>query len=282
MTHCFRLCGLGTVPPVIRLLSYNIHRCVGVDRRLSPERIAEVVAACDPDIVALQEVDVGRARSHGVDQAEAIARSLNMEPHFHPSLHVADERYGNAILTRDPASPVRAGLLPKRFAWPRQEARAAQWVAVQVAGVELQVINTHLGLRGAERLAQARDLLGPQWLGHPDCLDPAVLVGDLNAVPRSRAFRALAEGLDDTRRAARATRKQATFPSRLPLLRLDHIFTRGAVTVHSAASIRTRLTRVASDHLPYLVELSVRPIPDSATVASTTGHAPVAERTRAT
>jgi endonuclease/exonuclease/phosphatase family metal-dependent hydrolase len=63
-----------------------VHRCVGVDGRLSPERIAEVIASCQADIVALQELDVCRARTGGVDQAHMIARRLGMEMHFHPAL----------------------------------------------------------------------------------------------------------------------------------------------------------------------------------------------------
>ena len=75
-----------------RILTYNVHRCVGVDGRLSPERVAEVIAAADPDIVALQEVDVRRARTGGIDQAEVLARELGMQMHFHPALRVLEER----------------------------------------------------------------------------------------------------------------------------------------------------------------------------------------------
>ena len=55
----------------VRLMTYNVHRCVGVDRKLDIDRVADVIAACRPDVVALQELDVGRARTRGVDQALA-------------------------------------------------------------------------------------------------------------------------------------------------------------------------------------------------------------------
>ena len=58
---------------MLRILSYNVHRCLGIDGQLSPARIAEVIASCEADIVALQEIDVKRARTRGVDQAQAIA-----------------------------------------------------------------------------------------------------------------------------------------------------------------------------------------------------------------
>lgn len=84
-------------------MTYNVHGCVGMDGKLAPERIASrVIARHTPDIVALQELDVGRRRSNGVDQAELIARRLEMEQIFSASLHVEEGRYGNAILTHLP------------------------------------------------------------------------------------------------------------------------------------------------------------------------------------
>jgi len=50
-------------PAPLRIMTYNVHRCVGVDGRADPRRIAEVIAAYQPDIVALQELDVGRLRT---------------------------------------------------------------------------------------------------------------------------------------------------------------------------------------------------------------------------
>ena len=88
-----------------RLLTYNVHRCVGVDRQLDVARIAGVIADLEPDIVCLQELDVGRARTGGVDQAHAIAERLDMSFHFHPAMRVEEELYGDAILTRLPETP---------------------------------------------------------------------------------------------------------------------------------------------------------------------------------
>ena len=55
-----------------RIMTYNVHRCVGVDRKLDVDRVAAVIAEYEPDVVALQELDVHRARTRGVDQAYAI------------------------------------------------------------------------------------------------------------------------------------------------------------------------------------------------------------------
>src|ERR671910_2892610 len=106
-TSCRPAPSLRTTVP--RILTYNVHRCMGVDGRLSPARIAEVIASCNPDIVALQELDVGRVRTGGVDQAHAIAEELGMQMHFHPAFQVMEEAFGDAILTTRPSKLVKAG-----------------------------------------------------------------------------------------------------------------------------------------------------------------------------
>ena len=95
-----------------RILTYNVHRCVGTDRRLDVGRVADVIAALKPDIVALQELDVGRARTGGVDQAHAIAQRLAMTFHFNAALRVEEEQYGDALLTALPERLIKAGPLP--------------------------------------------------------------------------------------------------------------------------------------------------------------------------
>lgn len=234
-----------------RILTYNVHRCLGVDGKLDPARIAAVIAACQPDIVALQELDVGRKRTGGVDQAQLIADQLGMQMHFHPAMRVMEELYGDAILTARPSRLVKAGPLPLRA---RAEPRGALWAAVQAQGGEVQVINTHLGLRGLERLNQVQALLGPDWLGGPKCTAPFILLGDFNAVPHSRAYKRLAARLRDAQAAPLVHRAQPTFPGRMPVLRIDHVFVSAGVEVTRAEPIRTPLARRASDHLPLLVE----------------------------
>ena len=238
-----------------RILTYNVHRCLGTDGRLSPARIADVIAAYEPDVVALQELDVGRVRTGGIDQAHAIAQALGMQVHFHASLKVLEEEYGNAILTHRPSHLVKAEALPGWARKPGLEPRGALWAEIQIGGTGVQVINTHLGLRRHERLAQIEALLGPRWLGHQACREPVILVGDLNATPRSRAYRRLASQLWDAQ--ARLPKPRATFPSRLPFLRIDHVFVSRSIRVMRVETVRTPLARVASDHLPLLVEFQV-------------------------
>ena len=242
-----------------RIVTYNVRRCLGTDGRLEPGRIAEVIASCDPHIVALQELDVGRARTGGVDQAEAVAAALGMQMHFHPALRVFDELYGDAILTTRPSKLVKAGALPAPH-HQDLEPRGALWVTAQVGGRNFEVVNTHLGLRGMERLLQVDALLGPDWIGAALPASPLMLVGDFNAVPSSRAYRRIVRRLRDAQALA-VGRPRPTFPSRLPFLRLDHVFVNAGVEVVRVETIRTPVSRVASDHLPLLVEFRVLSAP---------------------
>jgi endonuclease/exonuclease/phosphatase family metal-dependent hydrolase len=242
---------------VPRILTYNVHRCLGTDGRLSPARIADVIAAYEPDVVALQELDVGRVRTGGVDQAHAVAQALGMHVHFHASMRVLEEEYGNAILTHRPSKLVKAGALPGLPGNPRLEPRGALWACVNIGGTDMQIINTHLGLRRHERLAQVNALLGPHWLGHRTCREPVILLGDFNATPRSRAYQRLVSHLRDAQTQVRLAKPKATFPSRLPMLRIDHAFVSREIRVQRVETVRTPLARVASDHLPLLVEFQI-------------------------
>lgn len=268
----------------LRVLTYNVRRCLGVDRRYAPERIAALVARTKADVVALQELDVNRLRSGGVDQALAIARALRMTHHFHPAMRVVEELYGDAILTHLPMRLVKAGALPgsRRPLW--EEPRGALWVEITHAGAPVQVVNTHLGLMPGERVAQAAALLGPEWLGRDDCRGPVILLGDFNARPSSAAYRVLTGTLRDAQLAG-GRRPRPTFPGRWPTLRIDHVFVRGGIEVADIRVVDDAEATVASDHLPLCADLLIPPHPVDAPAARasatgvTQGPAPAREVT---
>lgn len=236
----------------LRVLTYNIHSCRGTDGRYLPERIARVIAACRAHVVALQEVDVHRARSSHLDQAHRLAHYLRMEYQFHPSFQVEEECYGNAVLSVLPLRLVKAGPLPgPRFLEPR----GVLWVAVEWQGRSWQILNTHLGLAPGERHQQLRALMSEEWLNHPDCRKPVVLCGDLNTHPRSGLCRRLRRHLADATTCARRRHVRATFPSRFPLVRLDHIFVSPGIEVLDAEVHDSPLAQTASDHLPLVAEV---------------------------
>lgn len=240
-----------------RIVSYNVRHCRGRDGVVSPSRIAEVIAVCEPDIVALQELDVGRLRSARVDQAVAIAEELKMMVHFHPAFKVMEELYGDAILTALPSKLVKAGPLPGLKRRPRLEPRGALWTEVSIAGTALQVINTHLGLLASERAAQVGALLGADWLAAAMRQGPVLLAADLNAPPWGRSYRRLAAALHGHKPQQRTISVPATFPSCLPLLRIDHVIASPSVRIKAMTAPRSRLAKEASDHLPLVVDFEI-------------------------
>jgi len=240
-----------------RIVTYNVHRCVGNDRRLDVARIAHVLAALNPDIVALQELDVRRRRTGHVDQAHEIAQRLEMSCHFHPAFRVEEELYGDAILTSLPERMIKVGPLPGYDRIKALEPRGALWIEVQVEGRPLQVINTHLGLVPREQQIQAAHLAGPAWLGHDDCRAPTILLGDFNATASSIVYRTLTSRLEPARRLAARKQPTSTFPSPLPVLRIDHLFVTPDIQVHEVSAPFDPLTRVASDHLPLVMDFDL-------------------------
>ncbi len=242
----------------LRIMSYNIHSCLGMDGVLAPERIARVIAQHHPDIVALQEVDVGKGRTGGVDQARVIAECLEMTYHFSPTVRVEEELYGDAILTHLPMRLVKAGPLPGLPGRPHLEPRGALWVVITVGGRAIQCINTHLGLFPKERLLQAEALLGSEWLAHPDCRFPVLVCGDFNATPGSPICQLMQNLLVDAQLQGINKRPMNTFCGRYPVARIDHVYTSPGIEVVDFEVPANELAQVASDHLPLVVTLRLK------------------------
>lgn len=244
-------------PRHLRVMTYNVHSCIGMDGKLSPHRIARVIAQYRPDVVALQELDVGKERSGNVDQAHAISEYLQMTFHFQPAIHVEEEQYGNAILSHLPLKLVKAGnypLLPDR---PHLEPRGVIWVEITLNNKKVQVINTHLGLSFSERKKQVSTLLGDKWLSKAKSLGPVVLCGDFNAFPNSAVHKKISEVFNDAQTVCLNKPTKNTFFGRFPTVRIDHIFIDSSTKALSVNVPRTHQTRNASDHLPLIVDLKV-------------------------
>lgn len=246
----------------LRLMTYNVHGCRGMDGRYSVERIARVIARERPDVVCLQELDHRRTRSGGVDQAREIAMRLEKEYHFHSVREAADGLFGDAILSALPLHLVRAAPLPAIESRLELEPRGVLWVEVDAAGHRVQILNTHLSISERERRLQADALVGPEWLGDPRCEGPLLLAGDFNATSTSYTGRRLSTVLRDTahgRVRATGEPRPLTWSGRMPVLRIDHVFASGHFEVDRLEVPRTRLTRTASDHLPLVVDLTWHP-----------------------
>jgi len=240
----------------VKVMTYNVHSCRGRDHKVSTSRIAEIIAASGAEIVALQELDAGLPRSGFVDQAQAIADQLKMHCHFSPCWWLEEGRYGNALLSRYPLSLKKAEGLPTLDSPETLEPRGVIWAETAAGDRRIQVFNTHLGLRKKERRLQIDRLTGPEWLGHPDCRPPIIFCGDLNALPNSYVVRSVRGILMDVQLRANG-RPRNTYPSRLPLVRIDYVFASKDIGVRSAAVPRSDFARTASDHLPLVVEIIV-------------------------
>lgn len=225
----------------MRIVSYNIHGCVGTDGRRDPGRIAAVLAALEPDLVLLQEVDSRLSRG-GLDQAMLLGRALGMAVVEGPLLREHRGHYGNAVLSRWPVrhraeGPYRAqGFEPR--GWLLVE-------AVPPGGWSWRALVTHLDLCGRARTAQLAELAALVAAQTA----PFLLAGDLN---EWRPWRRRLAGLP---RALDLLEPQPTFPARLPVLALDRIGVKGAAVRVKARVDRSPLARKASDHLPLWAEL---------------------------
>jgi endonuclease/exonuclease/phosphatase family metal-dependent hydrolase len=220
----------------VRIVSYNLHRCIGLDARKDVGRIAAVLQETNADVIALQEAEAVHRDGRLACQIEDLAQRLGMQAIHGPTIVGHQGRYGNGLLTRLPAgAPDRLDLSHRR-----REPRGALIVDLDVPGSgRLRVACTHLGLRAAERTAQVGALLE-----RLDGAAPLVLIGDLNEwFPGSRLLARLA-------RRFGAGPRPATYPSFRPLLALDRVFVTPSAALRSAHAHRSRLSRIASDHLP--------------------------------
>ena len=129
------------MPNSLRIITYNIHRCIGGDHKLSPERISDVIAAHRPDIVALQEVDCGQVRPALYDQAAIIAERLSF-----PEVWIERERCGNAIVSRYPMKRVKAGGL-----WPPMQSQSTRCIC-QTLPHAVSAGESYRAIEGQERV----------------------------------------------------------------------------------------------------------------------------------
>lgn len=234
----------------VRVATYNIHRSRGLDRRTRPARIAAVLAAIAPDIVALQEV-VGPGPS-GAGHAAEIGAALGMGGIMAPTREFRRHAFGNVVLSR---FPVREhGQLD--LSWKTSEPRNSQRVAIDLGGQRLlQVYNVHLGTALFERRHQAPRLAS--WIHDARVAGPKIVLGDFNEWGRGLVDDVLARRLESVNLFPHLKRRR-TYPGLFPVLHLDHIYFEGDIEIRRIELPRTRLSLVASDHLPLVADIRVR------------------------
>nr|WP_211113741.1 endonuclease/exonuclease/phosphatase family protein [Azospirillum picis] len=232
----------GMVP--LRVATWNVHSCVGLDARFAPDRVAQVIRDLDVDLIGLQEVGWHHRGEAGMDQFAFLERNTGLKAYAGPTKHSERAHYGNALLTR---LPVRS-METMDISVGKREPRGAIDAVLEIEGRAVRVIVAHLGLDPWERAKQVGDIV-ERVAKQPEL--PTLFMGDLNEwTPSSPRLRHLAASFVDVA-------NPRSFHARMPTLRLDRIYVTGGLQIPAFEVVRSVLTRRASDHLPVRATLAV-------------------------
>lgn len=241
----------GAEPVRLRVLSYNLHHCEGLDGKLDLERIAGVIRAVEPDLVALQEVDRGAKRTGSVDQPAELARLTKMQVAFGGNIDLQGGQYGNAVLSRFPIVRHKNHLLPNVGGGEQRGVLEVE-VELKDAAEHLLFFATHLDHRrdDGQRIASAQAI---NELALAQAKLPALLAGDLNATPESKTLAEFA------RQWAIASDKPLfTFPANRPTQQIDFVLFRPRDR-WKVVEVKVVDEAVASDHRPIFAVLELTP-----------------------
>ena len=238
----------------MRVVTYNVHKCRGLDGRTSAARIAEVLGEVEADVIALQEV-----MGH---QAEAIAAHLKMDFALGENRQHRGYAYGNMVLSRHPIRTSRNYDLSVHG----REERGCLRADVDVEGAVLHVFNVHLGTAFIERRVQGRKLVAPELLNDTELERPRIVMGDFNEWTQGLATRLLRQHLESVDVRTHLQRSR-TYPGLLPFLHLDHIYYDPVLQLERLLLCRSRKALVASDHLPLIGEFRWASVPTSDSAA---------------
>lgn len=233
----------------LRVMTYNIHVGVGMDKKLDLQRIAAVINAEHPDLVGLQEVDRGVQRTQRIDEIVELAKLTRMDYAFAFNLAYQGGQYGVAILSR---LPIKA--TEHRHFKNLREAERRGFIRAEVTfhGRKLNFVTTHLDYQFDDgRLFETQQLLGAL----KDIEGPLIIVGDFNDIPVGQSYKLMRENFEDAWMQEQSSDTGFTYPADKPAKRIDYIFLRrtDALSTKRAWVVNTR----ASDHIPVVADLEV-------------------------
>ncbi|MBI2817157.1 MAG: endonuclease/exonuclease/phosphatase family protein [Acidobacteria bacterium] len=240
----------------LRVATYNIHKCKGLDRRIRPERIVAVLRGIDADIIALQEVLSFESGLRHENQARFIAEELGFYSAFGHTCHMRGGRYGNLLLTRFPIDISHNYDISSPR---RREPRGCLRADVQLKTTMLHVFNLHLGTGYVERRYQAKRLLKESIFERHVLRGPRIVLGDFNEWTRGAVSKFLASNFSAADLRKHLNRSK-TYPGVLPFLHLDHIYFDPVLRLERLTLCRDRTALIASDHLPLVADFSIESV----------------------
>ena len=235
----------------VRVATYNVHKCRGLDGRVRPERIVGVLRELNADIIALQEVLSLSGNQCGDDHAQFIAGELGFRHCFGENRKHAGRMYGNALLSRFPWTRACNYDISISGHEPRGCLRANITLP---GGPQLHLFNVHLGTSFRERRLQARRLISPEILNRPDLRGVRIVLGDFNEWTTGTTTRMLRAHFASPDLRTNRTR---SYPGLFPILHLDHIYFDSALSLRHLTVHKSLRALVASDHLPFVMDLSL-------------------------
>ena len=239
--------------PVFRVATYNTHKCRGIDGRIRPFRVAEVLREIDADVVALQEVVSLTGGRREQDQAQYLADAVGLEFRIGETRKLRGAAYGNVVLSRFPVKQVEIYDLTAS----RREPRGCIRCDLEIAhGRIIHVFNIHLGTGYIERRRQARMLMSREVLLSPSLKHPRLLLGDFNEWTTGLVSRMLQGEFESVDIQLHLNRRR-TYPGVLPIMHLDHMYFDRHLVLEEFLLHRSRKALVASDHLPLLAEFRI-------------------------
>ena len=240
----------------LRIATYNIHKCRGMDRSVSPERIAAVIREVKVDVVALQEV----LREEKRDQFRILTELTGLQfSCFGENRKHRGAAYGNAVLSRFPIQQWQNYDITAT----RREARGLLRADIRFDSALLHVLNIHMGTGLVERRRQARLLLQDVLLTQ-DFSGRRILLGDFNEWTQGLATKILRShfrSAEWTERAPGRAQRKRSYPGVLPLLHLDHVYYDEALRLKTFRLHRSPTALIASDHLPLVACFEVNHSP---------------------
>jgi endonuclease/exonuclease/phosphatase family metal-dependent hydrolase len=242
----------GPSPPkkTLRVMTFNIHVGVGVDKKLDLQRIADVIIQERPDLVGLQEVDRGVRRTEGIDEIAELAKLTRMDYAFGHNLDYEEGQYGIGILSKFLIQKVDHRKYENRR---EAERRGMLRVEVDIGGRTIDFVTTHLDYQRDEgRMFETEQLL--RFLA--DVKNPLIVVGDFNDEPDGSAYKLMLAKFADAWIGSRAKSDGYSYSADKPVKRIDYIFYRESdgVRAKKAWVVKTP----ASDHLPVMAELEIK------------------------